>query len=161
MTSLSGSSEVFWGGVVSYADEAKMTLLGVPGDTIRQNGAVSSAVALAMVTGLMKKSGVPLAVSVTGVAGPRGGTAEKPVGTVWFGLAARRDGLEKFATIRLFFEGNRRSIQRQTSRWARILSSQWWVSGMELDSLRSVADNNGKSVAEAFPTSPPSFLNYP
>ena len=159
MTALAGSSEVFWGGVVSYADEAKVILLGVPLEMIHQNGAVSSAVAQAMVAGLVQRSGVPLAVSVTGIAGPGGGSVDKPVGTVWFGLAGRRDGIERLTSIQLHFAGNRASIQRQTARWARTLACYWWDSGMELDSLPSLTDNGGKPFFKASLTNSPSFHN--
>src|SRR5689334_6248572 len=70
MTSLAGSSDVFWGGLVTYSNEAKTALLGVPAALIESGGAVSAAVALAMVEGLAARSGADLAVSITGIAGP-------------------------------------------------------------------------------------------
>lgn len=143
MTALPGASDVFWGSVVSYANEAKTTLLGVPSELIEAEGAVSAAVALAMVDGL-SASGVPLAVSITGIAGPGGGTAEKPVGTVWFGLSAKKREW-RTAAVRLRFFGRRWSVQTQAARWARVLAAAWWESGPDLDSLRGLLDNGGKS----------------
>jgi PncC family amidohydrolase len=142
MTSVPGSSDVFWGGVVSYANSAKTSLLGVAPELIAAEGAVSAAVALAMVDGLTV-SGVPLAVSTTGIAGPGGGSAEKPVGTVWFGLSAFR-GVRKTAAVQLRLNGKRLHIQKVAARWARVLSAVWWESGMELDCLRSLFNNDGK-----------------
>jgi nicotinamide-nucleotide amidase len=140
MTARAGSSEVFWGGAVTYADEAKTALLAVPAELIGREGAVSGAVALAMVDGLVAASGVPLAVAVTGIAGPGGGSPEKPVGTVWFGLSASR-GATKTAAVRFRFRGGRGAVQAQAARWARRLAAVWWESDMDLDSLRPLTDN--------------------
>ncbi len=84
ITAIPGSSDVYLGGVVSYANEAKERVLGVPDDVLREHGAVSEATAREMVAGVARRFGADVAVSVTGVAGPGGGTEEKPVGTVWF-----------------------------------------------------------------------------
>ena len=89
ITEIPGSSAVFERGFVVYSNEAKQELLGVPAETIRALGAVSEPTARAMAEGALKASLADLAVSVTGVAGPDGGTAEKPVGLVWFALAQR------------------------------------------------------------------------
>lgn len=86
-TELSGSSEWFERGFVTYSNAAKTELLGVPAALIAAEGAVSEAVARAMAAGAVQHARVPLAVAVTGVAGPTGGSADKPVGTVWFGWA--------------------------------------------------------------------------
>lgn len=87
LTSLPGAGRFMQAGVVSYANEAKTALLGVPAALIAAHGAVSEEVAAAMAEGIRARSGADLAVSITGVAGPDGGSAEKPVGTVCFGLA--------------------------------------------------------------------------
>jgi nicotinamide-nucleotide amidase len=84
VTAIAGSSEVYLGGVVSYADEAKATLLGVDMATLADHGAVSEQVAREMATGAAQRFGADVTVAVTGIAGPGGGSAEKPVGTVWF-----------------------------------------------------------------------------
>jgi nicotinamide-nucleotide amidase len=86
-TDLSGSSNWFERGFVTYSNESKTDMLGVPGDLIERHGAVSAEVARAMATGALARSRAQVAVAVTGVAGPTGGTADKPVGLVWFGFA--------------------------------------------------------------------------
>lgn len=87
ITAVSGSSSAFRGGVVAYADGAKAMLLGVPPADIAKYGAVSAPVAEAMARGAADQLGAEIAVAITGVAGPGGGSAEKPVGTVWFGFS--------------------------------------------------------------------------
>jgi nicotinamide-nucleotide amidase len=89
VTDVPGSSAVFTHGFVTYANEAKISLLGVSPTNIECHGAVSEAVALQMATGALEASGADIAVAVTGIAGPDGGTPEKPVGTAWIGLAAK------------------------------------------------------------------------
>ncbi len=88
ITSVSGSSDVFGYGVCTYANEAKMKLLGVKEETLASVGAVSEETAVQMAEGARKLSGADIAVSVTGIAGPGGGTPEKPVGTVYIGFAS-------------------------------------------------------------------------
>ena len=88
MTNVPGSSEYFIGGVVAYSYEAKVRTLGVSWDTLNEFGAVSSETVLEMARGAMKLMDADIAVSVSGIAGPGGGTADKPVGTTWVGLAA-------------------------------------------------------------------------
>jgi nicotinamide-nucleotide amidase len=91
ITNVSGSSEMFRYGWVTYANEAKTSELGVPAALLEKHGAVSAEVVRAMAEGALKKSGADVAVAVTGIAGPTGGTAEKPVGLVYFGIA-QKDG---------------------------------------------------------------------
>jgi PncC family amidohydrolase len=88
ITNLSGSSEYFWGSVVAYAYEAKVALLDVSWETLNSRGAVSPETVLEMARGARKALGTDLAVSISGIAGPGGGTVEKPVGTTWIGLVA-------------------------------------------------------------------------
>ncbi len=88
LTEVSGSSACFTGGFVTYADRAKAAWIGVPESLLREHGAVSAPVAAAMALGARERAGANLAVSVTGIAGPTGGTPEKPVGLVFFGLAS-------------------------------------------------------------------------
>ena len=88
LTNVPGASEIFLGGVVSYANSAKETLLGVPPEDLRSQGAVSEVVAGKMAAGVREKFGSDFALAVTGIAGPGGGTPEKPVGTVFIALAA-------------------------------------------------------------------------
>ena len=113
ITDVPGSSEWFYGGIASYADEAKTVLLGVPAGLIAAEGAVSEAVVEAMARGALERTGADRAVAVSGIAGPAGGTPEKPVGTVWFAWA-RRDGEETRVKTRLeHYQGDREGIRRQ------------------------------------------------
>lgn len=111
LTDLSGSSAWFEAGVVSYSNEAKMSLLGVRRETLERTGAVSEQTALEMASGAVARLHADVAVAVTGIAGPTGGTPDKPVGTVWIGWQ-RRDGE---AHAKLFhFDGDRDAVRRQT-----------------------------------------------
>ena len=105
LTDVAGSSAVFERGFVTYSNEAKMELLGVAPALLEANGAVSGEVARAMAKGAVRASRADLAVAITGVAGPAGGSPEKPVGLVWFGLAAR--GGATRIERRLFAGGSR------------------------------------------------------
>jgi PncC family amidohydrolase len=107
ITAVPGSSAYFLGGVVTYADSAKVELLGIPEATIGAHGAVSAQVALAMTIGARERLGASLAVSVTGVAGPDGGSPAKPVGLVYVGLASA-DGAD---VRRLMLSGDRTAIR--------------------------------------------------
>src|SRR3990172_5334310 len=86
ITNVSGSSEYFPGGIVAYSYEAKASLLGVSWDTLNTHGAVSEETVLEMARGARKLFNADIGISVSGIAGPTGGTPEKPVGTTWFGL---------------------------------------------------------------------------
>jgi nicotinamide-nucleotide amidase len=109
-TDLSGSSNWFERGFVSYSNEAKTELLGVGPDLIAQHGAVSEVVARAMAFGAIRHSRAKVSVAVTGVAGPTGGSAAKPVGTVWFGYQV--DGLLTSETRH--FPGDRAAVRTAT-----------------------------------------------
>ena len=110
-TELAGSSAWFERGVVTYSNEAKNELLGVPAALIAQHGAVSEEVARAMAEGAVSRSPAHIAVAVTGVAGPGGGSPAKPVGTVWMAIALCGQPAE--ATL-LQLEGDRAAVRRQT-----------------------------------------------
>ena len=109
-TDLAGSSDWFERGIVSYSNAAKCELLGVPADLIEAHGAVSSAVAEAMAQGALLHAHAQVALSVTGVAGPSGGSAHKPVGTVWFGWAL--PGASWTSMQR--FDGDRHAVRIQS-----------------------------------------------
>jgi nicotinamide-nucleotide amidase len=111
LTAIAGSSDVLDRGFVTYSNEAKTDMLGVPAGLIASVGAVSEAVARRMAVGALARSRADLAVAVTGVAGPGGGSAEKPVGLVWFGLARR--GAPTHAR-HVVFAGDRFAVRRQT-----------------------------------------------
>ncbi len=110
-TDLAGSSAWFERGFVTYSNEAKVGMLGVEADMIEAQGAVSGAVAEQMAKGARRAAGVEVAVAVTGVAGPEGGSAEKPVGTVWFAWSV--DGLVVDSEC-LHFDGDRNSVRAQS-----------------------------------------------
>lgn len=112
LTSIAGSSDVVDRGFVTYSNEAKQDMLGVDDDTLATHGAVSAQTAAQMAAGALARSRAGLAVSVTGIAGPDGGSADKPVGLVWFGLA-RTDG--PVITERRVFAGlDRDGVRRAT-----------------------------------------------
>ncbi|MGL6291399.1 MAG: CinA family protein [Silanimonas sp.] len=111
LTDLAGSSAWFDCGMVAYSYEAKQAMLGVRPQTLEKEGAVSRETVIEMVSGALANSAASLAVAVTGIAGPGGGTAEKPVGTVWIGWK-RRGGYPKSEVFH--FAGNREAVRRQT-----------------------------------------------
>jgi nicotinamide-nucleotide amidase len=111
LTAIAGSSDVVDRGFVTYSNEAKNQMIGVPMKLIDGYGAVSEEVAAAMADGALARSRAAIAISVTGVAGPGGGTVEKPVGLVWFGLA--RTG-RPVITERQIFSGDRTAIRAAT-----------------------------------------------
>lgn len=113
-TEVSGSSEWFERGFVTYSNEAKHELLGVPAELIAQYGAVSEPVARAMAAGAVAHSPAQLAVAVTGVAGPTGGSADKPVGTVWLGWATPAGVFTEHQR----FDGDRSAVRQATVRHA-------------------------------------------
>jgi len=114
LTDVSGSSGVFGFGFVSYSNEAKAALLGVSVDTLQAHGAVSEAAVMEMATGALEKSGADLAVAVSGIAGPGGGTTDKPVGTVWFAWASRASQGHDPTTASRIFKGDRETIRSQS-----------------------------------------------
>lgn len=106
-----GASWVINEAYVTYANEAKMKLVGVKKETLESYGAVSEQVVIEMVTGAMKNANADVAIAVSGIAGPDGGTAEKPVGTVWAAFAC----LDKVETKRFNFKGDRYEVRKQTT----------------------------------------------
>ena len=111
ITDLSGSSAYFLEGAVTYSNDTKIRRLQVPPELLEKEGAVSSATAMAMARGIRKASGSDIALAVTGIAGPDGGSEEKPVGTVFLALAGRSDCTAK----RYQFNGDRERIRRMTA----------------------------------------------
>jgi len=114
LTDVPGSSEWYVGGMVAYANSVKEELLGVPGAVLESYGAVSRETVLAMVQGAALRFNAQCALAVSGIAGPGGGSPEKPVGTVWIGWSVGgRHSAERF-----LFQGDRLSIKDQTARAA-------------------------------------------
>ena len=109
-TDLSGSSKWFERGFVTYSNAAKSELLGVPAELITQHGAVSEPVARAMADGAVRHAHAQVSVAVTGIAGPAGGSADKPVGTVWFAWCVN----EQLSSERRVFAGDRAAIREAT-----------------------------------------------
>lgn len=112
LTDRAGSSAWFDCGLVTYSNAAKHTLLGVPQDTLDQHGAVSGPVVLAMTQGLLARAPVDWTLAVSGIAGPDGGSAQKPVGTVWIGWAGR---VAAPGCSRFLFRGDRSEVRRQSA----------------------------------------------
>jgi nicotinamide-nucleotide amidase len=115
ITDVAGSSEWFERGFVTYSNEAKVELLGVEPGTLARHGAVSEAVAREMAAGALVRSRADVAVAVTGVAGPAGGTPDKPVGLVWFAWAVRDRPVE---AVSRRFEGDRAAVREASVREA-------------------------------------------
>ena len=115
ITDIAGSSAWFERSFVTYSNEAKSQMIGVREVTLEQYGAVSEQVVIEMAIGALRAARADFAISVSGIAGPDGGSAEKPVGTVWFGIAtAAGQGI----TQRECFEGDRESVRRQATAYA-------------------------------------------
>ena len=114
LTDVPGSSGCFGDGIVSYSNGAKESMLGVRNGTLAEHGAVSEPVVREMAEGALSLSGADIAVAVSGVAGPDGGSEDKPVGTVWFAWSLRGPGGMTTDTERLHFEGDRESIRVRT-----------------------------------------------
>jgi len=115
LTDIAGSSDYVECGLVTYSNRAKMEMLGVTELSLERHGAVSEAVVREMVVGALSATGADIAVSVSGVAGPGGGSEEKPVGTVWF--AWGRPGDEPEAVCQ-YFPGDREAVRRQSVMFA-------------------------------------------
>lgn len=114
VTNVSGSSKYFLGGIVTYSDQSKIGLLGINKETIKNFGAVSKETALEMAINVCKKFKSDIGLSITGIAGPTGGTLEKPVGLVFIGVKF----LEKISVHKFIFKGTRLSIKKQAAQKA-------------------------------------------
>ena len=113
-TDVAGSSRWFECGFVTYSNAAKVRDLGVSERTLASDGAVSEATVREMAVGALRVSGADVAVAISGVAGPDGGTPGKPVGTVWFAMASRHGGELALAAEKHLFEGDREAIRRRS-----------------------------------------------
>jgi PncC family amidohydrolase len=117
VTNVAGSSVYFVGGVIAYANEAKVHLLGVHQETLDKFGAVSSETVIEMARGVRNTLSADIGISVSGIAGPGGGTPEKPVGTVWIGLSTPKEELARH----FHWTGNRLDVKEQSARAALML----------------------------------------
>lgn len=117
LTEIPGSSDYFLGGVISYSNDAKANLLGVDRETLKAKGAVSEEVALQMAAGARRALGADVGVGVTGVAGPGGSTATKPIGLVYIAVSSS----EASVCRRNLFKGSRSSIKRQSAEKALVM----------------------------------------
>ncbi|MFZ4762369.1 MAG: CinA family protein, partial [Alphaproteobacteria bacterium] len=116
VTDIAGASAVFTHGFITYANEAKIGVLGVEPALIAEYGAVSPQVAASMAEGALKVAGSDLALAITGIAGPDGGTATKPVGLVWFGLMKKND--REASSFSHLFSGTRTQVRQQATHTA-------------------------------------------
>ncbi|MBD9661183.1 nicotinamide-nucleotide amidase [Pantoea sp. PNT03] len=114
-TDISGSSAWFERGFVTYSNEAKQQMVGVQETTLQQHGAVSEQTVREMATGAAKAAAAEYAIAVSGIAGPEGGTPDKPVGTVWFAIVGPEG---RVLAQRQIFAGNRDAVRRQSVAWA-------------------------------------------
>jgi nicotinamide-nucleotide amidase len=118
LTDIAGSSQWFIEGFVTYSNDSKIQRLGVSRSVLQTRGAVSEATVRAMAIGALRRTGAPLSVAVTGIAGPGGAVPGKPVGTVWLGWAVRRERAIRVAVQLKHFRGDRDAVRRKTVRAA-------------------------------------------
>jgi nicotinamide-nucleotide amidase len=118
LTELAGSSNWFERGYITYSNQAKTECLGVPSELIESHGAVSEPVAKAMAEGAQRQAKVKAAISITGIAGPSGGSIEKPVGTVCFGWAIQGQGIVTTTCKTQLFTGDRQAVRQQATLFA-------------------------------------------
>lgn len=129
MTDIAGSSAWFVEGFVTYGNDAKVRRLGVPAALLKAHGAVSEAVARAMIRGALAHTQADVAVAVTGIAGPGGAVPDKPVGTVWLAWGLREAGRLRITTQLKHFRGDRDAVRRKTVCAA--LSGMWRLSARQ------------------------------
>ena len=127
VTDVAGSSDYFVGGVIAYSNAAKMELLGVRPETLAQHGAVSEETAREMAVGVRRLLGADVALAVTGIAGPAGGTPDKPVGLVYIAL----DAVNGQVCRRFVWNGDRAANKAESARAALVMLSQWLADGRD------------------------------
>ena len=111
IVSINGSSSIFKSGIVTYSNESKSEFLKIPLELIKINGAVSKAVAFQMAENVLSIMNSSLSIAVTGIAGPSGGSNDKPVGLVWIGIGTKKNIMTK----KYIFQGNRLKVRQQTT----------------------------------------------
>ncbi|MCE9589237.1 MAG: competence/damage-inducible protein A [Planctomycetes bacterium] len=143
VTDVAGSSAAYLGGWITYSNEMKVKQLGVPEELLKKHGAVSQPVARAMAAGALAHAGADIAVGITGIAGPDGGTAEKPVGLVWIAVAWRNGKKETHTDAMRFDLGNVREIVRDRAAKSAMQMVRFHLMGLPIDNLTL-----GRRVAE-------------
>jgi PncC family amidohydrolase len=121
ITSVPGSSVYFLGGIIAYSDSSKIEILGVPAQTIEKNGAVSDRTAVCMAKGILNNFACDIGIGITGIAGPSGGTEQKPVGTVFIGVANELGELSR----QFNFTGTRQKIKEDSVKAALELACEF------------------------------------
>ena len=111
IVSINGSSSIFKSGIITYSNESKAEFLKIPLELIKINGAVSEVVAFQMAKNVLSIMNSSLSIAVTGIAGPSGGSKDKPVGLVWIGIGTKKNTLTK----KFLFQGNRLKVRQQTT----------------------------------------------
>lgn len=135
LTDIPGSSDVYTGGWVTYTNAMKISQLGVPAELIETHGAVSGQTVCAMAAGALERSNADIALSVSGVAGPGGGTPDKPVGTVWLGIASRKNGVvPHIQAVLAKFPGDRASVRNRAAMCA-LQMARLHLSGASFDDM--------------------------
>jgi nicotinamide-nucleotide amidase len=114
ITDISGSSQCFAYGIVSYSNDAKESILGVKPATLAKHGAVSENTVREMAQGVLRLSGADMSVAISGIAGPDGGSEEKPLGTVWFGWSTRQNGKIETDVLRRQLDGDREDVRSES-----------------------------------------------
>ncbi len=121
LTNVAGSSDYYLGGIIAYANEVKMNQLGVRPTTLERFGAVSQETVLEMARGVRQRLGAEVGISVSGIAGPSGGSPDKPIGLTWIGLS----GLDYEQAWRYIWKGDRLQVKEQTAKQALILLKEY------------------------------------
>ena len=133
LTDRSGSSEVFHGGAIVYSNTAKVNILGVDAEEIEKKGAVSKEVVASIAAGAARVFGSDYGVGISGVAGPTGGTKEKPVGTVWIGVCGNR---QKGKQLKFHFSGDRSKIRLKAALAAMLMLERFILNPDKLDIIQ-------------------------
>lgn len=144
ITSVSGASEIFEMGVVSYSNRIKTMLLDVPDDVLCEYGAVSQQTAVLMAQGVLKKSGSDIGVGITGIAGPTGGTEDKPVGTVYVAVVKKTEDSEKILVKNLELYKEERELTRDKARRLTVLRAVEMIALICDADERNIKDVNDK-----------------
>ncbi len=131
ITDCCGSSKVFWGSLITYSNDSKIKLLSISKENLKKYGAVSENTVIAMASGILSLSGADFSVSVSGVAGPGGGTVVNPVGSVWICVASA-SGISK--SQKIIFSGNRDEVREKAAESALLMVYNFILDNASIDS---------------------------